>query len=106
MPTKKCVSRRAESCGVCWRGTRVLTTVVRSVTGLEGVEAWSRLTRRQLGIIFMVHVPGNSKRRESGEIGDLQWEEKWKAMVSELGKDAKIPNVWRMSALLNIYRRS
>ena len=41
-----------------------------------------------------------------GEIGDLQWEEKWKAMVSELGKDAKIPDLWRMSALLNIYRRS
>ena len=53
----------------------------------------------------MVHVPGNSKRRESGEIGDLQWEEKWKAMMSELGKDAKISDLWRMPALLNIYRR-
>ena len=32
----------------------------------------------------------------------LQWEEKWKAMMSELGKDAKIPDVRRRSALLEI----
>ena len=81
---------------MCWRGTRVLTTVVRSVTGLEGVEAWSTLSRRTLA----------KDASQVGEIGDLQWEERWKAMVSELGKDAKIPDLWRMSALLNIYRRS
>ena len=32
----------------------------------------------------------------------MQWEEKWKAMMSELGKDAKIRDLWRMSALLDI----
>ena len=32
----------------------------------------------------------------------MQWEEKWKAMMSELGGDAKIPDLWRMSALLEI----
>ena len=32
----------------------------------------------------------------------MQWEEKWEAMMSELGGDAKIPDLWRMSALLAI----
>ena len=32
----------------------------------------------------------------------MQWEEKWKTMMSELGKDAKIRDLWRMSALLGI----
>ena len=32
----------------------------------------------------------------------MQWEEKWKAMTSELGGDAKIPDLRRMSALLEI----
>ena len=32
----------------------------------------------------------------------MQWEEKWKVMMSELGEGAKIPDLWRMSALLEI----
>ena len=36
----------------------------------------------------------------------MQWEEKWKAMVSELGTDAKIPDLQRMSALLKIVQRT
>ena len=32
----------------------------------------------------------------------MQWEAKWKAMISELAKDAKIPDLWRMLALLAI----
>ena len=32
----------------------------------------------------------------------MQWEEKWKALMSELGEGAKIPDLWRMSALLEI----
>ena len=32
----------------------------------------------------------------------MQREEKWKAMMFELGKDAKILHLWRMSALLEI----
>ena len=30
----------------------------------------------------------------------MHWEEKWKVMMSELGEGAKIPDLWRMSALL------
>ena len=32
----------------------------------------------------------------------MQWEEKWKAMTSELGGDAQNPDLWRMSALLEM----
>ena len=32
----------------------------------------------------------------------MQWEEKWKVMMSELGDGVKIPDLWRMSALLEI----
>ena len=35
-------------------------------------------------------------------IAILQWEERWKAMMAELGTDAKIPELWRMSALLEL----
>ena len=35
----------------------------------------------------------------------MQWEENWKAMMSELGKDVKIPDLWRMSALTEICPR-
>ena len=27
----------------------------------------------------------------------MQWEEKWKATMTELGGDVKIPDLWRMS---------
>ena len=29
----------------------------------------------------------------------MQWEEKWKIMMSDLGKDAKIPDLWGLSGL-------
>ena len=32
----------------------------------------------------------------------MQWEENFKAMMCELGKDAKISDLWSMSALLGI----
>ena len=38
-----------------------------------------------------MHVPQTSKRRESGELAIMRWEEKWKTMMSDFGKDAKIP---------------
>ena len=81
------------------------STIVRSVTELDGVEAWARLhahySRRELGNIqsaTRVHVLKASKGRES----IMQWDEKSKAMMSELGGDVKILNLWRMSALSEI----
>ena len=35
----------------------------------------------------------------------LEWEGRWKRMMAELGPDAKIPDLWRMSALLEICPR-
>ena len=35
-------------------------------------------------------------------LANIQWEEEWKAMVIELGQDAKIPDFWKKSALLEI----
>ena len=32
----------------------------------------------------------------------MQWEEKWETTMSELRGDAKIPDLWRMSVLLEI----
>ena len=32
----------------------------------------------------------------------LQWEEKWNTMVSKFGGDVKIPDLWRMSAFLEM----
>ena len=32
----------------------------------------------------------------------MRWEEEWKAVMSELEGDVKIPDLWRMSALLEI----
>ena len=49
-------------------------TIVKSVTELDGVGAWPRL-----------HA--NYSRRTLGR------EKKWKAMMSELGGDAKIPDL-------------
>ena len=40
-----------------------------------------------------------------GRLEIMQWEEKWKVMMSELGEGAKIPDLCRMSALLEICQR-
>ena len=81
------------------------------VTGLERAVGWSTLhannSRRTLGSIL-----GRAQRertcREPAKhasqvrLAIVQRDDKWEAMMSELGKDAKIPNLWRMSALLEI----
>ena len=74
------------------------------------MEAWSRLhancSRRTLGIIFWVQrecmYPEPAKDVSPVRLTIMQWEEKWKSMMSDTGKDAKIPDLWRMSALLEI----
>ena len=35
----------------------------------------------------------------------LEWEGKWRRMMAELGPEVKIPDLWRMSALLEISPR-
>ena len=46
-----------------------------------------------------LHVPRDQKKVR---LANMQWEEKWKATMSEFGGDAKIPDLLRMSALSGI----
>ena len=85
-------------------------TIVKSVTELDGVGAWARLhanqSRRELGRMFTVQrecmYPKPAKDVGQVRLAIMQGEKKWKGMMSELGGDAKIPDLWRMSALLEI----
>ena len=83
-------------------------TVVKSVSEMDGVRAWARLhanySRRTLGRTFRVQrecmYPKTVKDVGQVRLAIMQREEKWKVMMSELGEGAKIPDLWRMSALL------
>ena len=79
---EKCIKATEEMFSVLERYTNFeASTMVRSVTELDGVEAWARLhancSSRTLGTISecdvgatSVHVPKASKRRESSEVSD------------------------------------
>ena len=85
-------------------------TIVKSVSEMDGVRAWARLhanySRRTLVRMFRVQrecmYPKPEKDVGQVRLAIMQWEEKWKVMMSELGEGAKIPDLWRMSALLEI----
>ena len=46
--------------------------------------------------------PKSAKGASLVRLAIMQWEERWKAMLSDLSGDVKIPGLWRMSALLEI----
>ena len=46
--------------------------------------------------------PKPAKDASQVRLAIMQREEKWKATMSELGGDAQNPDLWRMSALLEI----
>ena len=106
---KKCVKASRELYSVLARYTSFeASTIVRSVTGLDRVEAGPRrhanCSERTLGIRYRVQrecvYPKPAKDVSQVRLAILQREEKWEAMMSELGRGAKIPDLWRMSALL------
>ena len=106
-----CVKAGKEMYGVLARCTNSeALTIVKSVSEMDGVRAWARLhanySRRTLGRIFRVQrecvYPKPVKDVSQVRWAIMQWEEKWKVMMSELGEVAKIPDLWRMSALLEI----
>ena len=74
------------------------------------MRAWARLhanySRRTLGRMLRVQrecmYPKLAKDVGQVRSAIMQWEEKWKVMMSELGDGAKIPHLRRMSALLEI----
>ena len=69
-------------------------TIVKSVTELDGVEARARLhanySRRTLGRMFRVQrecmYPKPAKYVGQVRLAIMQWEEKWKGMLSNLGR--------------------
>ena len=108
---ERCVKVNKEMYGVLARYTNSeALTIVKSVSEMDGVRAWARLhanySRRTLGRMFRVQrecmYPKPVKDVGQVRLAIMQWEEKWKVMMSELGEGAKIPDLWRMSALLEI----
>ena len=85
-------------------------TIVKCVSEMDGVRAWARLhanySRRTLGRMFRVQSECMNPKpvKDVGQVrlAILQWGEKRKVMMSELGENAKIPDLWRNSALLEI----
>ena len=77
---------------------------------MDGVGAWARLhpnySRRNVGANVQgttrVHVPEAREKRWPSAAGDHAVGLKRKAMMSGLGGNAKILELWRMSALLVI----
>ena len=108
---ERCVKASKEMYGVLARYTNSeALTIVKSVSEMDGVRAWARLhannSRRTLGRMFRVQrectYPKPVKDVGQVRLAIMQWEEKWKVMMSELGEGAKITDLWRMSALLDI----
>ena len=106
---ERCVKAGKEMYGVLARyTTSEALTIVKSVSEMDGVRAWARLhancSRRTLGRMFRVQLecmyPKPVKDVGQVRLAIMQWEEKWKVMMYELGEGAKIPDLWRMSALL------
>ena len=108
---ERCVKAGTEMYGLLARYTNSeALTIVKSVSEMDGVRAWARLhtnySRRTLGRMFRVQrecmYPKLVKDVGQVRLAIMQLEKKWKVMMSELGEGAKIPDLWRMSALLEI----
>ena len=106
-----CVKAGKEMYGVLARYTNSeALTIVKSVSEMDGVRAWERLhanySRRTLGRMFRVQRENMYPRpvKDVGQVRSavMRWEEKWKVMMPQLEEGAKIPDQWRMSALLEI----
>ena len=106
----------------CERGTKELysflsrhtdgeaATVVRGVDEMDGIKAFgalhARYSRRTMGRMFRMQKECMYPRpvKTVGDVAGavLEWEERWKRMMSEVGHEARIPDLWKMSALLEI----
>ena len=86
-------------------------TIVQSVTELDGVGTWARLhanySRRTLGRMLKVQrvcmYPKPAKDVGQVHLAIMLWVDNWKGMMSEFTGDAKILDLWRMSALLKTF---
>ena len=87
-----------EMCSVLARYTNsAASTIVRSATDLGGEESWRKLHENHSGRLFRVQrecmYPKLVGCLSRLRLAILQWEEKWKAMMSELGGDVKSPDL-------------
>ena len=96
---ERCVQAGKELYGVLARYTNSeALTIVKSVSEMDGVRVWARLhanySRRTLGRMFRVQrecmYPKTVKDVGQVRLAIMQWEEKWKLMMSELGEGAKM----------------
>ena len=84
--------------------------VVERVTTLDGLQAWGELhkkyNQKTMGRMFRQQrecmYPRTAQKLEEVESGVMEWEQKWRRMERELGKDMKIPIIWKMAALMEI----
>ena len=75
----------------------------------HGRKLYEQLSTRTLGRMFRVQLermfPELVNDVIQVRLATMQREGNWKAVISELGKDVKIPDLWRISALLEICPR-
>ena len=84
--------------------------VVERVTTLDGLQAWGELhkkyNQKTMGRMFRQQrecmYPRMVQKLEEVESGVMEWEQKWRRMERDLGKDMKIPVIWKMAALMEI----
>ena len=84
--------------------------VVERVTTLDGLQAWGELhkkyNQKTMGRMFRQQrecmYPRTVQKLEEVESGVMEWEQKWRRMARDLGKDMKIPTIWKMAALMEI----
>ena len=87
--------------------------MVKGVAELDGLLAWGTLNKqysqRTIGRMFRVQrecmYPKQAKNLREVGTQILEWEGRWRRMMAELGTDVRIPDLWRMSALLEICPR-
>ena len=77
---------------------------------MDGAAAYGQVldnySKRTLGIMFRIQRecmrPTAVKDLGGVKRAIVGWEERWRRMTTELGTEAKIPDLWRMSAFLEI----
>jgi hypothetical protein len=83
--------------------------IVRSVEEGDGLRAWGKLNAKysQKTLTRMMRLFQECMYPKAAKVGELvsavlAWEGKWKRMENEQAKDIKIPDMWKMAAMLKL----
>ena len=84
--------------------------IVRNVESYDGTEAWGLLNtacnKRTLGRIFRLQkeccYPKRVDDVSKVKLAILSWEARWNGMMEELGEGVTVPELWKMSAVLQL----